>query len=146
MVDVWEEGGSQRLDTVHPKEVNKFTLKTLREFPEKRLIIHYLQPHHPFIGDVRIPDAEGFGDIKFAGKVKDERWLWKTGKISTKKLWRAHVSNLKLMLKYVEKLLHLSRKTCVTSDHGNAFGRYGFYTHPNVALPELFEVPWLEVV
>jgi hypothetical protein len=147
IVDVWDEGWSRRLDTVHPTEVNEFTLKTLREYPEKRLIIHYLQPHHPFIGEVRVQGAEGFGDHRAHRKgVKDEWWLWKMGIVPIKILWRAYVSNLKLVLRYVERLLpHLNGKTYVTSDHGNVFGRYGFYAHPNVALPELIEVPWLEV-
>ena len=146
IVDVWEDCWSERLGTVHPKEVNRFTLKTLRKYPEKRLIIHYLQPHHPFIGKVRIPGAEGFGDRVGGKVVKDEWWLWKMGRVSTEKLWEAYVSNLLLVLKHVEKLLpYLSGRTCITSDHGNVFGRYGFYAHPNVALPELIEVPWLEV-
>jgi hypothetical protein len=49
VIDVWEFGWNQELGTVHPQEINKAVLDTIRDFPSKRLIIHYVQPHAPYI-------------------------------------------------------------------------------------------------
>jgi len=70
------------------------------------------------------------------------------GIVDISTVWRAYVSNLQLVMNSVKKLLpSLIGKTCVTSDHGESFGRFGiFYGHPaKIAIPELIEVPWLEV-
>ena len=74
--------------------------------------------------------------------------MLKEGKLSKEFLWKAYISNLQYVLSYVEKLLpYLKGKVVISSDHGEAFGRFNlFYGHPpNTPLPELIEVPWLEV-
>ena len=49
IIDVWNEGWSEELGSIHPNEVNK-AVKTVRDkYPDKRLIIHYLQPHEPYL-------------------------------------------------------------------------------------------------
>ena len=49
VVDVWDRGWDEKLGTVHPKEVNKATQKLKDDYPHKRFIIHYLQPHYPYL-------------------------------------------------------------------------------------------------
>lgn len=50
IVDVWDYGWDEGLGTVHPRRVNE-TFQTIRDkYPNKRLILHYLQPHAPYIG------------------------------------------------------------------------------------------------
>lgn len=49
IIDVWDEGWSDELGTVHPKEVNKAVKNVKNNYPNKRLIIHYLQPHEPYL-------------------------------------------------------------------------------------------------
>jgi len=49
VVDVWRSGWSEKLGTVHPREINKATLRYYLKYPEKRFIIHYLQPHAPYL-------------------------------------------------------------------------------------------------
>jgi len=149
IVDVWRFGWNEELQTVPPWEVNKVTRMIKQRYPDKKLIIHYIQPHHPFIGRVRIREADGFDMQQLRGRKNLSRSAWhllQQGKLSLSKLVRAYVSNLCLVLGYVMKLLpELDGLTCITSDHGNAFGRFGIYSHPNIELPELIEVPWLEV-
>ena len=155
IVEVWKDGWSKKLNTVHPSAINKATLKSLKSDPQKRRIIHYLQPHHPFIGDVKVKERGLPASLyEFVGaKKKDltKPTVWdmlRDGRVSIEVVWRAYVSNLQLVLRYVKELLpNLTGKICITSDHGNTFGRFGFfYQHPsNTPLPELIEVPWLEV-
>ncbi len=47
--DVWKDGWNTQLGTVHPKTVNKAVAKAKSNYPKKRLIIHYLQPHGPYL-------------------------------------------------------------------------------------------------
>ncbi len=58
VVDVWDSGWNERLGTVHPKEVNRALRMSIERYPSKRFIIHYLQPHGPYIGHGQ--HTEGF--------------------------------------------------------------------------------------
>ena len=49
VVDVWDSGWNEELGTVPPEQMNKSFLSCLRKFPEKRFIVHYLQPHEPYL-------------------------------------------------------------------------------------------------
>lgn len=152
--ELWKDNWSEELKTVHPSSVNKMVLESLDDYPQKRHIIHYLQPHHPFIGDLKIIDVNAINIEKAFGKPETENRKseifnqLKMGTVDLTTVWRAYISNLRLVLDYVQKILPaLDGKTCITSDHGNAFGRFGlFFGHPpRTLIPELIEVPWLEV-
>lgn len=49
VIDVWDWGWDEKLGTVHPKMVNEAVLKIRGEYADKRIIIHYLQPHEPYL-------------------------------------------------------------------------------------------------
>ena len=49
IIDVWDFGFDKFLNTVHPSEINKAFLKYYKLFQNKRFIIHYIQPHYPYI-------------------------------------------------------------------------------------------------
>ena len=129
----------------------------MRKHPKKKFIIHYIQPHFPFIGKYRVWN-EGWGHVRktvieksperLAPRGYDVWRAFQDGLLDKISVWKAYISNLELVLSYVEKLLpHLTGITCITSDHGDAFGKFGlFYSHPGgIPLPELIEVPWFEV-
>jgi len=163
VVEVWKDGWSEKLKTVHPSEVNKRTFESLTANPHKRHIIHYMQPHHPFIGNVTLLDIDsGDWTVRWRDRIFDQVSeqkeldaekpnvfaLLEQGVVNVKRVWRAYMSNLQLVMDYVKKLLPaLNGRICITSDHGELFGRFGvFYGHPaKTPLPELIEVPWLEV-
>lgn len=50
VIDVWDWGWNEKLGTVHPEQVNKAVLNSKDNYPDKRFIIHYLQPHEPYLG------------------------------------------------------------------------------------------------
>jgi len=50
IVDVWYLGWDDALGTVPPEAINKASIEAAEAFPDKRLIIHYLQPHSPYLG------------------------------------------------------------------------------------------------
>lgn len=154
IVEVWKDGWSEELNTVHPSAVNEATLDSLVSHPQKRHLIHYPQPHHPFIGNVKII---GRGSSRARDRILGQKFtktnlhVWdmlREKMVSLDQVWLAYIANLKLVLNYVKRLLpNLKGRTCITSDHGNSFGRFNlFYGHPSrTYLPELLEVPWLEV-
>ena len=49
IIDVWNWGWDEDLGTVHPEKVNEAVQKLKDKHPDKRFIIHYLQPHAPYL-------------------------------------------------------------------------------------------------
>jgi len=130
----------ERYGTVLPETVFAEALKAQKDYPHKRLIIHFLQPHDPFIGETRF------------NKEDNPFYMLAKGKIGKEHLMKAYEDNLKAVLIYVEKLLkELSGKTIITSDHGESFGAkvkffpVRIYGHSGPRIKELIEVPWLTV-
>jgi len=148
---LWEDHWDESLETVRPEYVAQRAVELAQRFPEKRFIVHFIQPHYPFIGETgqEIEHSSLLG----GGLIADERtrptiWeLVRDGNVDEGVAWRAYRENLELSLPHVERIVYeIDGKSVVTSDHGNAFGRWGIYGHPtNVFVPELVEVPWLEI-
>jgi len=133
LINVWKWGWSQDLGTVHPEKVNKTVLMLKDKEQYKRMIIHYIQPHSPFIGEPHL------------GRIK---WYEiKAGIRPIEEVKMAYEGNLKLVLKHVEELIgKLDGKIVITSDHGEMFGEYGVYSHhKGMYTRVLMEVPWLEI-
>jgi len=128
--------------TVLPETMLKYALKANKDYPDKRLIIHFVQPHYPFIGEVHI-NKTGKQNI-------NPFYLLAKGKIEESTLRRAYQSNLKRVLFVVEKLINeLQGKTIITSDHGESFGSkvkifpIRIYGHSGPRIKDLVEIPWL---
>ncbi len=49
VVDVWDFGWDHKNKTVKPEEVSKSYLKVRSSYPDKRFVLHYMQPHFPYI-------------------------------------------------------------------------------------------------
>lgn len=49
VVDVWIRGWDNNLGTVPPNELNKALFKAKNKYKNKRFILHYIQPHEPYI-------------------------------------------------------------------------------------------------
>jgi hypothetical protein len=138
-----------RLTTARsPIETTETAIEALDDHPDKRLLVHYLPPHHPFVGptaDERFPDYEAQADDLF------ERIQRGDLDISDAQLRRAYAENLDRVLPEVERLFdELEGRTVVTADHGELLGDvtrpvpvrdYGH--HVGLYTPELVEVPWL---
>ncbi|MCK5603575.1 hypothetical protein KAR91_16945 [Candidatus Pacearchaeota archaeon] len=151
--ELWKYDWNDSLGTVLPSKVNEAVKNSIKKHPDKRLLIHYLQPHFPFIGNKNLV-LGGMKDIRndiLYNKTWDGNTIWtmfRLGKIDRNTIVNAYIRNLLLVLHYVKDLLpYLQGKVCITSDHGNVFGKFGlFYNHNSgLPLPELIEVPWFEV-
>jgi len=72
VIDVWDEGWSQKYGTVHPEEMNKHALVSMHLRPKLRHIIHYVQPHEPYIYY-----GGGIGGAFLGGANKKKTLKWK---------------------------------------------------------------------
>lgn len=145
----------KELGTVLPDSVVKRAKEMGAEFPHKRYIVHFIQPHYPFIGDLR---SEIEFDYPMVGKSRnlDQNAMPVWNKLpeksweTTRLVRRAYRENLEIVLKSVEELVDkLGGKSVITADHGNMLGERQFpipvrgYGHPiHTHVPALIKVPW----
>lgn len=159
-VDVWKTNWNDEYKTVLPNDMAKATKEAHDRYPDKRIISHFVQPHHPFIGEIgqRIENQAGIEKLKKEAITGDgesdspDVWmLLKSRKVSKEEVWKAYRENLVLVLKHVEQIMEsLNGKTVITSDHGNLVGEFATpfpireYGHPaGIHTRKLVEVPWL---
>ena len=158
IISVWKYGWNEELNTVHPKEVYKYALDAIINYPDKRFIIHFMQPHYPFITAKEIKTT-GINRLRhIALRIKNTNIpsinIWKLvakGVVSLDYAKLKYRENLEVALNYVVKLIqHLHGKIIITSDHGEGFGEkihplipkrvYGHLAH--VRIEPLVKVPW----
>lgn len=132
------------IDSILPEILLEYVMEVDRVYHDKRLIVHFIQPHDPFIGKTQIEEAKKEDINPF--------YLFAKGKIKESILRQAYQDNLKRVLPVIEKLVNeFTGKTIITSDHGEAFGaRVPFfpvriYGHSGPRIKELVEVPWLTI-
>jgi hypothetical protein len=162
----------KRYEHYHPKNVESLSLEAYDNHPDKRLIIHFMQPHVPYLGSKadqirdRLATEEGI-QFKSIGQVRgnnpNESRANKTvhsllnaareGYLSNKELREVYVENAELVLEHVKDIQsELAGKTVITADHGELLGenpgilydqRYGHGSEIYSRI--LREVPWLEL-
>jgi hypothetical protein len=147
---VWRESGwDDEYGTVLPETMTDRAVEAAERYPNKRLIVHYLQPHYPFIGASDI-NTRSFGGNDEELDIWNKLMRGELG-VSADRVWKAYEQNLDRALDALEPLLAgVEGRFVVTSDHGNLFGsRVGpvpirEWGHPpGVYARELVEVPWL---
>lgn len=146
VINVWQDAGwDDEFRTVRPETVVEAAREAAREYPHKRLLVHFIQPHYPFIGPTGREhldlDSLDFWNRVLNGEVSLDDDL----------LWAAYEENLEVVLPHVEALLEdLEGKTVVSADHGEMIGERAApipmteYGHPSeVHTDPLVTVPWL---
>lgn len=107
-----------------------------------------MQPHAPFrtIEGIEPLTKDDVGKID-AGRTTV--WdLIRKGEVNKEDAWTAYLDNLRWVLNDVEILVNSMdlESVVLTADHGECFGEWGFYGHPNgIPLPKLKRVPWVEL-
>lgn len=164
IVPVWKSGWNENYGTVLPGTMVSHALETEKKYPQKRLIVHFVQPHYPFLGegarrkigehaDLSMGRSEALGE-KNAKHEKPPIWdLLKEGKVDKDTVWEAYEENLQIVLPHAKRLSQkLTGKTIISSDHGNLFGERIFpffireYGHPGgIYAKNLVKVPWLVI-
>jgi len=142
-VDVWgdETTADGEANIVPPEKVNKCAREAAAEYPRKRLLVHYVQPHYPFLGPTGREQFDPSLTLREVSRRVSE---------NASVLRKAYEENLDLVLTEVSELLpELRGKTVVSADHGELLGErlspipFRAYGHPiGVYVDELVRVPW----
>lgn len=138
-----DDAGSDSPNIVPPDGMADTLVKTANDYPNKRILAHFVQPHTPFLGEGAIDIPRG----------PNARTLVRDHGISRTALNDAYRENLSLALDEVERILDdLNGTVVLTSDHGELLGERLWplpardYGHPySVEHPVLRTVPWYEI-
>ena len=159
VVDVWNFGWDDRLGTVHPREINNAFIKEFRLFPNKRYVLHYLQPHAPFLS---LKESQTVGITILQKMMKTPFGEMLRSLLGTNRLWaieeklsrlklgisrldpytatllavgeegfrKAYEDNLRIVLEHVRMLLEtIEASFVVVGDHGELLGENGRFGH-----------------
>lgn len=141
--EVWKDAWDEESGTVLARDVTDRAITVARDRDPERLVVHYMQPHFP-----SVPEPLGAGiDIETFGSGWYSVWdRLEAGEIDRETVWRSYLANLRYVLDDVDLLLRSvdADRVVISSDHGNAFGEWGYYGHPpGIPISVLREVPWV---
>lgn len=154
-IEVWRDGFDSELGTVPAEAVTEAAIEAHQANPDKRLVVHYLQPHYPFVEDpdLRFTRFDGTDEFEVGDTRTGASDVWEAvglGLVEPEEAWAGYRRNLEYVLASIEPLLEaVSGRVVVTSDHGNALGERArpipmkLYGHPTgIRHPVLRNVPW----
>jgi len=145
--ELWREFGRHRVGSVHPTDLTVFTLRWVEEHGmPRRLVVHYLQPHAPYIA-YDLPVRCGNLADGPTGKHRDRDVVdsIREGLMTWEQLRAAYRANLMLVLQEAWALagsLVQHGEVVITSDHGEALGEGGYYGHAGVPYDMIRRVPY----
>ena len=160
IIEVWRRGVDKSLHTVPPWRMYqaykmakvKMRIKGKRLGRDYKMVIHFIQPHTPFItfkrlNDLiyRLDDEIGREDIGLGFEYLFIPYLRKhlDKKELDRLIWRGYMENLNIALKYVNKIVEdYDGKIVITADHGELLGEYNSYFHFDIEAPQLRLVPY----
>ncbi|ERH01938.1 MAG: hypothetical protein J07HN6_01499 [Halonotius sp. J07HN6] len=143
--EVWKYAWDDEQGTIPPRAITDRAIAQARDRSPDRLVVHYMQPHHPFIAD----PIDGDGGLVRAGSHSNTANPWvllRQGDVGVDRVWDAYRATLRCVLDEVAVLCeNLDGRVAITADHGNLFGEWGLYGHPmETPVPALLRVPWAE--
>jgi hypothetical protein len=139
----------QLIESSYPDKPGNITEEAKEKFdkyPNKRLIVHYMLPHSPYIGK-KPKELREQTDTRMTISAKRSGNL----DITDETLRELYQENLDIVLLEVHELFDtLTGRTVVTADHGELLGDrvrpfpYRDYGHiRGMYVPELLKIPWL---
>jgi len=123
-----------------PRYSTDRTVAVGREENFDRLIVHYHQPHTPYVANAI---AEGRSLRHY--EEDPFRYIRQTGDRET--VWETYLDELRWVLDDVAVLLENvdAERAVISADHGEALGEHGTYGHLIGSLnPVIRRVPWVE--
>jgi hypothetical protein len=143
-----------------PEVVYDLALKSYKKFRNKKMIIHFMQPHAPYYGDnaadlrqdLREDGYEFFTWSEDITSCDDDEYMIanlltaaQSNLITKEELRRVYIENLEIVLQYVNDLIErINGKTIITADHGELL-QYRLGHGPNMDVEGLKKVPWQEL-
>jgi len=138
---VWRDFHDNTYNVTLPSVMTDHAIQAGREENFDRLIVHYMQPHLPYIGHA-LSEARSPTSLEREGYEQLEK-----GDASREEVYEIYRETLRLVLDDIKSLLkNVDAETvAITADHGEAFGEFGAYGHPEgFPHPIVKKVPWVE--
>lgn len=162
VLDEWDK----ETQTIKPNKLRQAAIKAANKYPNKKILIHFLQPHAPFLGDTAESIRRRTGKTIEGMNPGNREYIYMNQKdiqttsyqeilkedIKPDEIRSAYLETLKIAVNECHSLQEsLQGKTVLTSDHGELLGerlspigprRWG---HPgNVRTKELCVVPYVD--
>lgn len=121
-----------------PRFITDRAIEISRNEDFDRMILHYMQPHYPYISNA-IEESRGLRSYE-----KNPKAVKKDG---YHRVYSSYIDELRHVLDEIEILLENvdADKVAISADHGDAFGKYCVYGHnPGRIHPGVRYVPWVE--
>lgn len=158
VLDSWDSD----IGTVPPSEVTDAAIEAHDTYPNKRLIVHFMQPHQPHLGrtaekirkkrDIRGWDKYHGIENQSSDQTGIRQWdPVLSGEVSDETIQQSYAETLDIVLQYVSELIEtIPGQSVITSDHGELLGERSIirkrYGHPReVNIPELRKVPYFVI-
>lgn len=123
-----------------PRYVTDRGIAVNRDHDFDRIILHYLQPHPPYVANA----VDSGRELK---QHESDWWgyLAETGDYET--IWETYLDELRYVLEDVKILLNNidAESVAISADHGESFGEYWEFGHRTGSInPNVRVVPWVE--
>lgn len=123
-------------DVTPPRYITDRAIRVSREQSPNRMILHYMQPHYPWVSRAIDENRE----IKQYEKGPDQ-----VKSAGLEQVFNSYLSDLRYVLNDLGILLNNidAKKAVISADHGDAFGEWGIFGHgPGRFHPQVRYVPW----
>ncbi|WP_416840400.1 hypothetical protein [Haloferax sp. DFSO52] len=153
-IEAWRTDFDPDKRTVPAENIADRARSAKEENPHCRLLVHFLQPHYPFINHPELQftsfDSTEEWDISSNSEIGNVWDAVLEGVVSVEDCWKGYKDNLEYVLEIAIELANeLPGKTVITSDHGNLIGEkpkfspIKIYGHPKgIHHEHLRKVPW----
>jgi len=125
IIDLWDIEWKEELGTVPPERVTNRSLSYLDL--HDRIIVHYMQPHPPFIGKTKL--LRGYWNRDLSKLEQDKIYI---NPPDRELIQLAYSSNLELVLSEVRRLIDnipRNKRVYICNDHGEMLGEDNLYSH-----------------
>lgn len=154
-IDYLADKWNKEIGTIFPEDVRKAAIDANHQYPNKRLIVHFMQPHRPYLGE-KAEELRRRINLKGYKNKGEGVQIWgaaKEKKVTVDEVRQAYRESLDIVLDEVERLIDdLDGKTVITADHGEMLGERVFPFTTRVwghsegfSTRRLRTVPWLSI-
>jgi hypothetical protein len=173
VIDVWDTGWDEQIGVTRAEAVNSEYRRIKNKYPDKKFILHYLQPHYPFV-PLSLADPESRVGKKIAHRrgwakrsvvkllkffninimeivnkfgTPTNQLFYLRKKYGNERLREEYEKNLLYVLKNISELLpEIDGMVAIIGDHGTLLGEHGKYGHAGQKrYREIVEIPYFEV-
>jgi hypothetical protein len=141
---VWRDHWDDSLGTIPADPVTDHGIAVARSGKFDRVILHYMQPHFPFIGGTQFGHLGREAFNIGSGEGQNIWRMIESGTVDSEEAIEAYYDNLRYVFEFVKTLLeNVDGQVVISADHANALGEWNMWGHrAYVPFRAVREVPW----